>query len=149
VAAVERLFGIRETLAGAGVSLAGGVTFPDWEPEHGLSAVRALLERERPSALICFNDRLALGAYQALADAGLRVPQDVSVVSFDDDDIASWIRPGLTTLALPHYELGRTAIDVLFDAIERRDASPADGGAIHRVAMPVRTRGSVAAPARM
>ncbi|WP_373304954.1 substrate-binding domain-containing protein [Streptomyces bluensis] len=48
------------------------------------------------------NDRLVLGAYQALAEAGPGVPDDVSVVSFDDDPIAGWLRPGLTTAALPH-----------------------------------------------
>jgi LacI family transcriptional regulator len=78
--------------------------------------------------------------------AGLSVPDDVSVVSFGDDDIASWIRPGVTTVALPLYDLGRRAMDVLFDATEHRGASPPDGGAVHRVAMPVRTRASVTAP---
>jgi LacI family transcriptional regulator len=146
VAAVERLSGIRETLTAAGVALAGGALRDAWEPEVGRTAVRELLQHEPPAALICFNDRLALGAYQALAEAGLRVPDDVSVVSFDDDDIASWIRPGLTSIALPHYELGRTAIDVLFDAIAGQGAPTSGSGAVHRVAMPVRARASVAAP---
>ena len=100
----------------------------------------------RPRALICFNDRLALGAYQALAEFGLTVPTDVSVVSFDDDAIASWVRPGLTTVAIPHYDLGRAAVDVLFDEIDRgHDASHREA-TVHRVAMPVRTRESVAPP---
>jgi LacI family transcriptional regulator len=146
VAAVERLFGIREALDAAGTALAGGALCHEWLPDIGAATVRALLEREQPTALICFNDRLALGAYQALGDAGLRVPDDVSVVSFDDDDIASWIRPGLTTVALPHYELGRRAIDVLFAAVEHGDGAADQPGTVHRVAMPVRTRASVAAP---
>ena len=88
---------------------------PDWQPELGYSATQQLLEKTRPSALICFNDRLAFGAYQALAEAGLTVPTDVSVVSFDDDVLASWVKPQLTTVALPHYELGRAAIELLLD----------------------------------
>lgn len=146
VAAVERLAGIREEVARARVAVAGGRVCGDWQPEYGLAATRDLLARTRPRALICFNDRLALGAYQALEDAGLKVPTDVSVVSFDDHPIATWIRPKLTTVALPHYELGRKAIDVLFTEIDRHRADTGHHGAVHRVPMPVRHRESVAPP---
>ncbi len=119
VAAIERLAGIGEALAAAGVRYDGAFGCLDWEPEDGYRSTQALLAVARPRALICFNDRLALGACQALAAAGLQVPADVSVVSFDDDPIASWLKPQLTTLALPHYELGRRAVDVLFGGEER------------------------------
>lgn len=141
VAAVERLQGILETLQSAGVQVAAAVGCSSWQPEHGFEATQQLLAAgPRPSALICFNDRLALGAYQALADAGLDVPADVSVISFDDDVFASWIRPQLTTVALPHYELGRAAVERLLD-----QAGDSDGHQlrIHRIPMPLRTRGSV------
>jgi LacI family transcriptional regulator, galactose operon repressor len=72
------------------------------------------------------------------------VPADVSVVSFDDDAIASWMRPRLTTVALPHYELGRTAVGALFDAIGRRREDRRDAGAVYRVPMPLCRRESVA-----
>lgn len=147
VAGVERLAGIRAALGEAGVKVAGGRVCRDWQPDHGLAATRDLLAAERPRALICFNDRLALGAYQALHDAGLEVPADVSVVSFDDHPIASWIRPKLTTVALPHYELGRTAVDVLFAEMGRQGHGDDRAGEVHRVPMPVRERASVAAPA--
>ncbi len=147
VAGVERLAGIRAALRAAGVKVAGGRVCADWQPDYGLAATRALLETARPRALVCFNDRLALGAYQALHDAGLRVPADVSVVSFDDHPIASWIRPKLTTVALPHYELGRTAVDVLFAEMGGADGDRDGGGPVHRVPMPVRDRESVAPPA--
>ncbi|MBP2708393.1 LacI family DNA-binding transcriptional regulator [Microbispora sp. RL4-1S] len=146
VAAVERLRGIREALGEAGIKPAGGRSCPDWQPEYGLDATRALLETTRPRALICFNDRLALGAYQALDDFGLKVPEDVSVISFDDHPIAAWMRPKLTTVALPHYELGRRAVDVLFEEIGRDKADPHPEGAVHRVPMPVRERQSVTPP---
>ncbi len=146
LAAMERLEGIRTTLARAGVKVAGGRLCLGWEPEVGLEATTALLQNARPRALICFNDRLALGAYQALADFGLTVPTDVSVVSFDDDAIASWVRPGLTTIAIPHYDLGRAAVDVLFDEIDRDPRETHRQATVHRVAMPVRMRGSVAPP---
>ncbi|SDM35673.1 LacI family transcriptional regulator [Nonomuraea maritima] len=145
VAAVERLVGIREALGAAGVEVAGARICPDWQPEYGLTATRDLLGTARPRALICFNDRIAMGAYQALDDFGLRVPADVSVVSFDDHPIASWMRPQLTTVALPHYELGRKAVDVLFAEIGRSDTGRT--GQVHRVPMPVRARESVKPPA--
>ena len=146
LAGVQRLTGIREGLAQAKVKLASGRICADWQPEYGYQATRDLLEHERPRALICLNDRLALGAYQALDDYALKVPTDVSVVSFDDHPIATWIRPKLTTVALPHYELGRTAVGVLFAEIERyREGADPDNQTL-RVPMPVRARKSVAPP---
>lgn len=139
VAAVERLIGIRET----GLKIAGARVCPDWQPEHGLAATRALLADHRPRALICLNDRVAIGAYQALAEAGLSVPGDVSVVSFDDHPIASWMWPKLTTVALPHYDLGRKAVEVLFAQM----AGEVKPGQVFRVPMPVRHRESVVARA--
>ncbi|GAB3805570.1 hypothetical protein GCM10027605_31790 [Micromonospora zhanjiangensis] len=101
--------------------------------------MRTLLRRpDRPTAVVCMNDRLAFGAYQALAEAGLEVPRDVSVVSFDDDPIAAWLRPGLSTVALPHETMGRRAVELLLD-------DRAIGSTV--VPMSLRRRGSVAPPA--
>ena len=66
-----------------------------------------------------FNDRMALGAYQAAAECGLRIPHDLSVVGFDNQEIiADGRRPGLTTVALPHYEMGAWAVDTLIGSID-------------------------------
>jgi LacI family transcriptional regulator len=141
VAAVERLQGIKETLRTAGVRPAGAVACEQWEPELGHDAVRGLLRKGAEiRALICFNDRLALGAYNALAESGLAVPHDVSVVSFDDDPIASWVQPQLTSIAIPHYELGRRSIELLLDG------PPAGASSVVRIPMPLRLRESVAPP---
>ena len=151
LAAVERLQGIKEALGAGGVRVAGAVACPDWQPELGYSATRQLLERATPSALICFNDRLAFGAYQALADAGLEVPTDVSIVSFDDDVLASWVKPQLTTVALPHYDLGRAAIEVLLDrgqraASRRTAADPQDPDAAARAGVGEKRHGIATSP---
>jgi LacI family transcriptional regulator len=90
--------------------------------------------------LICFNDRLAIGAYNALADAGLVIPTDVAVLSFDDDPIASWVQPQLTTIAIPHYELGRKSIEILLDGPAEHLS---DDNRVHRVRMPLRKRQSM------
>ena len=146
LAGVERLTGIREVLTGAKVRIAGGRVCAPWDPEHGYEATRDILEHTRPRALICLNDRVAVGAYQALDDFGLKVPADVSVISFDDHPVATWIRPKLTTIALPHYELGRKAVEVLLAEIARDREGSVQEGETHRIAMPVRMRDSVASP---
>ncbi|WNV87353.1 LacI family DNA-binding transcriptional regulator [Umezawaea sp. Da 62-37] len=141
IAAVERLAGVREVLDAAGIAVAGR-SCSDWTPENGYDATRELLRRTTPTALLCFNDRLAFGAYQALADAALSVPEDVSVMSFDDHPIASWLRPRLSTVVLPHHQLGAKAVEVLFAVAERRGRPPGVA-AVHRVPMPVHHGGSV------
>ena len=125
--------------------MAGAILCEDWQRELGYAAARELLAAPRtPRALICFNDRLALGAFNALADAGLTVPTDVSVISFDDDPLSLWTRPQLTTVAIPHYELGRRSIELLLQA-PNAPGTTANGNVV-RVAMPLRMRGSVGGP---
>ncbi|MFF5228563.1 LacI family DNA-binding transcriptional regulator [Dactylosporangium sp. NPDC000521] len=137
-AARHRRTGIDETLAAAGLRVAGTIECP-WWPEPAYEAVRALLAGGPPmTALICLNDRLAMGAYQAAASAGLRIPEDLSVVAFDDSDLASWLRPQLTSVALPHFELGRRAVELLLDP----DRTPGT----RLVDMPLRSRASIAPP---
>ncbi|WP_281893516.1 LacI family DNA-binding transcriptional regulator [Phytohabitans aurantiacus] len=86
---------------------------------EGYAAASELLSRrERPSALFCFNDRVAMGAYQAASALGLRIPADLSVVGFDDqEEISEGLLPGLTTVALPHYAMGAWAVDALIARI--------------------------------
>ncbi|MDN3029307.1 LacI family DNA-binding transcriptional regulator [Streptomyces sp. S.PB5] len=139
LAAGARLSGIRRALAAYGARLSPGGQSDGWEPSDGYEATRTLLARRTlPQAVICMNDRLALGAYQAFAEAGLTVPDDISVVSFDDDAIAGWLRPGLTTAALPHEQMGRLAVELLLDW----DLKPGK----RWVPMPLHERASVAAP---
>ena len=109
----ERLAGIRDGLAGGGTKISGTVDC-DWWPDSAYEAVtNALAGGLRPKVLICLNDRIALGTYQALRQAGLRIPDDVSVISFDDSELAAWLRPQLTSIALPHYQLGWRAVELL------------------------------------
>jgi len=135
----ERLAGIKEELGTAGVRLAGVVDC-NWWPDSAYDAVcRALADGLAPRALICVNDRVALGVYQALREAGLAIPGDVSVISFDDSELAAWLRPQLTSISLPHYELGWRAVETLL--------GPSCEPGITRLPMPIRSRHSVAKPA--
>ncbi|MFC7616290.1 substrate-binding domain-containing protein [Actinokineospora soli] len=92
--------------------------------------------------MFCFNDEVAMGVYQAAAERGLSVPGDVSVVGVDDLRIvAEALTPGLTTVALPHTEMGRWAVARLMDAIE---GTPEPVGA--KLPCALVERGSVARP---
>jgi len=134
----RRIAGIRSAMTGASLEFAAEESIWLWEPEEGYRAMTAVLERGvEVRALVCMNDRIAFGAYQALQEAGLSVPHDVSVVSFDNDEIAAYLRPGLTTVALPHEAMGKRAVELLLEG-------GADGETL--VPMPVVTRSSVAAP---
>ena len=133
----RRMVGIRAELAAKGIDLAGVVPC-DWSVTEGFAATSRWLARGgRAEGLVCMNDRLAMGVYQALADVGLRVPDDVSVVSFDGSALAGWLRPVLTSVELPFTELGALAVRRLLD--------PDDHGGTVSVPMVVRHGGSVRA----
>jgi LacI family transcriptional regulator len=97
--------------------------------QGGYAAALTLLDRpDRPTALFCFNDRMAMGAYQAAASLGLRVPEDLSVIGFDNQEVvADGLRPGLTTMALPHYEMGVWAVEAVLARISDPDIPPDHG----------------------
>ena len=140
IAATERLEGITAALGDAGTRLADQINIL-WRPEDAYASVSAFIAAGgRPSAFICLNDRVAFGVYQAIADAGWEIPHDVSVVSFDDSELASWLRPTLTSIALPHFQLGKRAVELLL--------SGEDAGSIERLDMPLHSRGSVGPPRR-
>lgn len=141
IALAERRAGIDSVLAAAGTALAGVATIDDdWDVANGRRAVSRLLTESRgtPTALVCANDALAVGAYQALHHAGLGVPTDVSVIGFDGSPYARAVEPELTSIALPHIELGRRAAAML--------AVRGDAPRLERVPMPIRSGGSIAAP---
>lgn len=132
-AGAERYRGILDELGARGLRLEGTVEC-EWWPESACEALAAALPSRRPQGLICLNDRVALGAYQALQEAGLSVPEDVCVVSFDDSALASWLRPPLSSIALPYFAMGRRALALLLEG-------PAAG--THALPMPLRTRRSL------
>lgn len=110
-----RLEGYQRAMARAGIVVDEGYTvISDFEFGGGLRAMQALLAHpERPQAVFIGNDAMAVGAYQALYQAGLRIPEDVAVVGYDDIELARYMTPPLTTVHQPKDELGELAIDVL------------------------------------
>lgn len=131
----RRVRGIRAEMKRRRLHFASEESCWNWEPDEGYKLTRRMLKRD-PSirALLCMNDRLAFGAYQAASELGLQVPRDIAMVSFDNDEVAAYLRPGLTTIALPHEDMGRMALDLLLGASKPRE---------HLVPMPILMRGSL------
>lgn len=117
--AQDRLTGYRETLLKNGLPEdLNLIQQGDWGMESGYKAAMQLLAlAERPTAFFAANDIMALGAIYAIQDAGLKIPQDIAVVGYDDRDFASWVRPALTTVRMPSYEMGQAAARLLLEQI--------------------------------
>jgi DNA-binding LacI/PurR family transcriptional regulator len=96
-----------------------------WTPELGYPLVRDLLAKKPAlTAIFCFNDISAIGAIRAIVDAGLRCPEDISVMGFDDIASAAFGTPSLTTIRQPLVSMGETAVQVLLKRIQKSH----DGG---------------------
>lgn len=143
----ERIKGYRQGLKDAKLRYdASLIAGNDYASETGRHAVQQLfLQTRRPTALLALGNLLALGALQALRDLGLRVPDDVSLISFDEQPWAALLSPAMTTVSQPIELIGETAVELLFAQMEGRKTTRAK--AEHRV-VPVRLveRDSVAPP---
>lgn len=158
VATERRAQGFNDAVAAAGLAEIPPLD-TGWEVNDGFAAAMALLasdggtspRADRPTGVVCANDRVALGVMLAAAQLGLRVPDDLSIVGYDDDEpLARTTVPGLTTVALPHSDMGEKAIELLLAGLGHGPgATPAspEGGTI-LLPCPVVMRGSVAPPSR-
>ncbi len=145
----ERLVGYRQVLHQHGILIdeslivqAASETLP------GYALAREVLSRsDRPTALFCYNDRMAMGAYRAATELGLDIPRDLSIVGFDNQElIAANLFPGLTTVALPHYEMGAWAIETLVHLLHGEEQYKLLADTPTRLDCPIVIRGSVAKP---
>ena len=122
----HRLLGYRAGLEEAGIAFDESyVVASDFEKEGGYRAMKRLLELSTPpTAVICSSDTGAVGAIQAIREAGLSVPGDISVVGFDDIDLASHVHPALTTVRQDTNTIGRKAIELLDALITDEETEP-------------------------
>jgi LacI family transcriptional regulator, galactose operon repressor len=127
----ERALGYRSALARVGLTdddPVGYAQTPSVQEGHRL--MRLVLERsverggEPPTGVFAHNDLMAIGAMEALHDAGLRCPQDVSVIGYNDMPLTEHLAPPLTTVRMPTAEIGRVAAESVLGLIENRAASP-------------------------
>jgi LacI family transcriptional regulator len=115
----ERVRGYRDALRERGVKVDASLIVGDdfQEPNGYVQTQRLLRQRPDVTALWCLNNLISLGALRALSEAGRRVPEDVSVVSFDDPPYAPYLATPMTTVAQQHAEMGREAVRLLFERI--------------------------------
>lgn len=138
-----RLEGYRKSLEAAGIAFDPELVleaYPDQEGGYG--ATKELLKRD-VTAVYCYNDRMAMGLYDGLRENGLSIPDDIAVVGFDNQEvIAAHLRPPLSTVSLPHYELGAAGVRLLLGL----DTAPADSAL--KIECPAVERASVAVPSK-
>ncbi|RDI94607.1 LacI family transcriptional regulator [Meiothermus sp. QL-1] len=126
--AVERHQGYREALAAAGIPYCETLVLPgNHREEDGRKAALALLSlppEERPTALFVGNNEMTIGAVLAIRELGLRIPEDISIVGFDDSRWAATTHPALTVVAQPTYELGYLACESLISSLSQETSLP-------------------------
>jgi LacI family repressor for deo operon, udp, cdd, tsx, nupC, and nupG len=123
----DRLRGYKLALKTAKISADDAlIAQGDFTMSSGRAAIAELFKiKEPPTAVFCFNDEMALGAIRWLKSTGRSVPQDVSVVGFDDIEFASFCDPPLTTIEQPTREIGNKAMSVLFEMLSGGKPEPA------------------------
>ena len=123
--AQDRLVGFQEAMEEAGLKPVvvrhGSFTY-----ESGYELAKAILETEKVEAIMCGNDLMAIGAIRAAEDLGMRVPQDISIAGFDHVLFADLVRPRLTAVSVPAYEIGMEAMLSLLSCLLYTSPSPRD-----------------------
>jgi LacI family transcriptional regulator len=144
-ASSQRRKGYETALSEAGIVVDEElIRYGNWQPDGGFAMARALLSLDvPPTALFCGNDRMAMGAYEAVREAGLRIPDDISIVGYDNQPLSAYLYPPLTTVTLPHEEMGQRACDLL----RRLIAGPGGEQPNELVPTTLVSRASVASPA--
>ncbi|KAB2925611.1 MAG: LacI family transcriptional regulator [Bacteroidetes bacterium] len=123
----ERLRGYRTAFINHGMTYNKSLEFDgDFTEASGYEAAREVLElEERPTAIFAFNDSMAVGAIGAIREAGLRIPNDISVCGFDDIPVAKYLSPSLTSVHVPIHDLGVMAVNRVFDRLQNKGKTSA------------------------
>lgn len=131
----HRMAGCQEELAAWGIPFDPTlVERGDWEVQSGYVAAQKLIALKKPpTAVFAANDLMALGAIHALQEVGLRVPEDIAVVGYDDRDFSGFVRPAITTVRMPCQKMGRAAAQLLLSLCNEGIEA----------AEPIRVRGSL------
>ena len=146
-AAVGRLQGYRQALSAFDVAWDEGLVVEDDtnHPEAGFHTTLGLMQLpDPPTAIFCFNDRVAMGVYNALHDLGKSIPDDVAVMGYDNQEIiASRLRPPLSTMALPHHEMGRWVVETLLNMDKSEGENDGAAPLQHRMPCMYKERASI------
>lgn len=117
----ERMKGVEQALVNYGMALDDlTVLNADFSEEKAYALAKVQLQTHQPTAFLCFSDLMAMGAMKAIKEAGLRIPEDISITGFDDLVFSSYTQPALTTIRQDFVEIGRTAAQLLQDLKEQK-----------------------------
>lgn len=120
-----RMRGYEQALETAGISPSPRLIVSEHPSiQGGFRAAQHLIQTEKPDAIFCYNDLMALGAVLTARYLGLVIPDDLALVGFDDIEMASMIEPPLTTVRVPQYQLGRLTGQIVFECLQ--NGEPAD-----------------------
>jgi DNA-binding LacI/PurR family transcriptional regulator len=120
----ERLIGYQKALKEAGISITKEyITQGDFTIKSGYQAMEKIIKNsvKMPTAVFAASDRMAIGALDACLDNGYIVPEDISIMGFDDIELAEIVRPKLTTMSIDHSRLGKKVIEILLDRIKNNN----------------------------
>lgn len=122
-ASIDREKGFRQAMAEWQVPVEEKFISPGgWTLHGGRERALALLSLEtRPTAIFCFNDRMAIGCYEAARTLGISIPEELSVIGFDNDELSGYLDPRLSTMQLPHEEMARWSVAQLLDGYDAAD----------------------------
>lgn len=145
-AAVDREKGFRQAMAEWNVTVDETLVTPGgWTIRAGRERALALMSQPNPpTAIFCFNDRMAMGCYEAARMLNLTIPGDISIVGFDDEDLAANMEPPLSTMVLPHDEMARWAVAELLESYN--DVDQDERLQKLKIECDLIERGSIAAP---
>jgi LacI family transcriptional regulator len=141
-AAILRLEGYKKALAENGIPFDETLVVAV-DDRHGYDGAMAVLNQpDRPTALFIFNDRMAMGAYDGIRNLNLKIPDDVAIIGYDNQElIAPNLYPALTTMELPHYKMGYWAVEQLLELINNPDVQP-ETAVQHKMECPLIERSS-------
>lgn len=149
IAGRERLKGYKAVLSDSNITFRDEylVSAKDSNSLDGYVGTKELLKlKDRPTAIFTYTDRMAVGTYNAIREAGLKIPEDISVIGFDNQQyLVDALMPPLTTIQLPHYEMGAWAVNRLIESIDPQNSEPLkQKGQV--ISCPLVIRDSVAPP---
>ena len=119
----ERLKGFNKAMAEANITVNNNwIIDGDFECESAVAAANKFIAmKDRPTAIFCFNDIMAMALISTFEQAGVRVPDDISVIGYDNIDLAPYFSPPLTTIHQPKRRLGKTAIEILMERVKDKN----------------------------
>ncbi|MDO6705456.1 substrate-binding domain-containing protein [Photobacterium sp. 1_MG-2023] len=119
----ERLKGFRKAMSESGLPVnEDWIIEGDFECESAVDAAKVFIAMEnRPTAIFCFNDIMAMALISTFAQAGINVPEDVSIIGYDNIDLTPYFSPPLTTIHQPKRRLGKTAVEILMERVKDKN----------------------------